>query len=54
MKIYQILNSGGYPASFEITNPQALYTTKKECAEAISYLKECSQEKIKVTIKRLF
>lgn len=45
MRIYQILNESGYPASFEITNPSALYTTKKDCKRAITYLKECTENK---------
>ena len=50
MKIYQVLNEGGYPASFD-TNPQALLTTKKGCKDYIRELKEITGEKY--TIKLL-
>lgn len=43
MKIYQVLNKSGYPASFD-ENPQALLTTKKECKTYISELKEITGE----------
>jgi len=49
MKVYRVLNSSGYPASF-IENPQALLTTKKECKEYISELKELTGEKYTVEL----
>ena len=54
MKLYQVLNSSGYPAEYEILNPKALFSTKKECKEYISYLKiECMLEKEQFTIKQI-
>ena len=44
MKLYRVLNKGGYPASFD-ENPQALLTTKKECKTYISELKQITGEK---------
>ncbi len=53
-KLYQIINEAGYPASYEILNPQALFTTKKECKEYITYLKTCCDLKSeRFTVKRL-
>ena len=43
MKLYQVLNQQGYPASFD-SNPKAILTTKKECKEYIKELKEITEE----------
>jgi hypothetical protein len=54
MTLYQVLNKGGYPAEYEIINPQALFKTKKECKEYIKYLKEeCGLYDQEFTIKKL-
>jgi hypothetical protein len=54
MRIYQVLNGGGYPAEYKTFNPKAIFTTKKECKEFIAYLKEnCGLEKEKFTINRI-
>lgn len=50
MKIYQVLNDEGYPASFEVTNPKALLTTKKECKEYIRELEEITGEKYTIIL----
>ena len=53
-KLYQVLNQLGYPAGYELFNPHALFKTKKECKEYISYLKsDCGLEDESFTIKQL-
>jgi hypothetical protein len=55
MKIYQVINESGNPAEYDIFNPKAIFTTKKECKEYISYLKnECfGLKKERFTIKQI-
>ena len=53
-KLYQVLTQLGYPADYELFNPHALFKTKKECKEYISYLKsDCGLEDESFTIKQL-
>ena len=53
-KLYQVFNQSGYPAEYELFNPHALFKTKKECKEYISYLKsDCGLEDESFTIKQL-
>ena len=52
--LYQVLNQSGYPAEYELFNPHALFKTKKECKEYISYLKsDCGLEDESFTIKQI-
>lgn len=54
MKLYRILNSQGYPATFdEVRNPQALCTTKKECKEYIKELNYVNLYTEKFTVEYL-
>jgi len=55
MKIYQVLNESKNAASYDLINPNALFKSKKECKDYISFLKtECGLETEKFTIKQIY